>query len=108
MRIFAMVWFSVLVVFYGYLSGEESQKPTACQITEWQKLYPKMASKMARMEEITNAIDRFIDDDSFKEQLLEYCMEFSWLAKKSTDHTLEYVDEDKSGAFNKLYLKRLT
>jgi|GEM_PF-1843032 len=77
------------------------KKPTAeqAQVKQWNDLYPKMNSKMARMEELMNRIDRFLGSDDFKEEILGNCTEFTWLAKQSVGHANEYREGKEAEAF---------
>jgi len=80
------------------LSAQTASKK---QKQEWQKLYPKLNSKMARMEEILNYIDRFLGNDNFKPDMLEKTIEFSFLANQSTKNIPEYIPEEERNLFIK-------
>ena len=94
-------------LFLFSVSGP-AQVATDQEKKEWQRLYPKLNSKMARMEEILNYIDRFLGDNSFRKSSLKKCIEFSFLAKKATEnipkseHFLKALEETHSLG-NKLY-----
>ena len=76
-----------------------AQTVTQKQIHEWQKLYPKLNSKMARMEEILNYIDRFLGNNEFKNEILEKAAEFSFLAQQSTKNTPSYLTKEDQKLF---------
>lgn len=69
------------------LSSELSSKieaPTPSQAKEASfELYSTLAGKMARMEELLNAIDRFLDDPDFQDRLVEDAKEFHKLLSES-------------------------
>lgn len=46
-------------------------------------LYASLAGKMARMEELLNAIERFLGDPDFQQRLLEDAQEFAQLVEES-------------------------
>lgn len=75
------------------LSGNTiaAQETTAEQKKEWRKLYPKLNSKMARMEEILNFTDRFLDNEELKESVLIKLTEFIFLAQRSKNDIPFYL-----------------
>ncbi|MEM1225827.1 MAG: hypothetical protein AAGJ40_09015 [Planctomycetota bacterium] len=57
-------------------------KPTGEEMAAFQ-LYSTLAGKMARMEEILNGIDRFLDEPDFQERLIGDVQEFQQLLMES-------------------------
>lgn len=84
-------------------ASTSAQIATEKQKKEWQKLYPKLNSKMARMEEILNHIERFLGENEFKDATVEGALEFSFLAKKSSENIPQSLNEKQ----RKPYLKAL-
>ena len=95
-KFFLFLSFLFLFSFSG-----PAQVATDKEKKEWQRLYPKLNSKMARMEEILNYIDRFLGDNSFRKSSLKKCIEFSFLAKKATENIPDYITKQKSEHFFK-------
>lgn len=83
----------ISVVFYDV--GVLAVEPENAQKEEWKKLYPKLNSKMARMEELLNRIDRFHGDVDFTDTSLAYAEEFSYLAKQAIHNIPGYLHEDQ-------------
>lgn len=81
---------SVTFIASSLLVAESTQEritqPTLEQIAVWQRLYPKLNSKMARMEELLNYIERFLGNYEFKQELLNSSLEFSYLASVSGEN----------------------
>jgi hypothetical protein len=88
------------LLFLLSVSGP-AQVATDQEKKEWQRLYPKLNSKMARMEEILNYIDRFLEDESFTKSRLKKCIEFSFLAKKAAENIPDYITKPRSKQFSK-------
>ncbi len=74
-------------------------QPTTEQAEEWDYLYPKLNSKMARMEQLMIRIERFLGSEDLKETSLGECVEFTHLARKSVGHAHEYLEGKKAEAF---------
>ena len=88
----AFLSYIVFLCLAGCSSPEEA--PSEAQIKEWQRLYPKLNSKMARMEELLNYIERFLGDADFSAELLESATEFSYLAVESQKSIPDYLSEE--------------
>jgi len=101
------VVFITLLSFFHCTHADDGTEPassllatslahTPKQIKEWEKLYPKLNSKMARMEELLNFIDRFLGDEEFKSNVLDKTSEFIYLTRSSKKVLPDYLlDSDK-------------
>ena len=92
-----------LLSFLSCLAPSIAQEPTEEQKREWQKLYPKLNSKMARMEELLNYADRFLGDEDFKLNVLLGLTEFIFLTQQSQSSLPSYLLEGDK----KVYLSAL-
>jgi len=78
-----------------------AQEVSTAQKKELRKLYPKLNSKMARMEEILNYTDRFLGDKDFKMNVLTGLKEFVFLAKESKNDIPFYLPEKEVSSYKK-------
>ena len=90
----AFVFFIVLSTSLLYSEGvqlmhTEEQKET------WRKLYSKLNSKMARMEEVLNYVERFMDEENFKEEVLLSLAEFTFLSNEALEQIPAYLDTEE-------------
>ncbi len=110
-----LLWFTTAVVVLNVsciaqhdsvaIDNASKQQPTteglttAEQADEWDYLYPKLNSKMARMEQLLSRIERFLGSEDLQAASLSDCTEFIHLAKRSVEHTNEYLEGSKAQAF---------
>lgn len=85
------------ILFTGVtvVSSVTAREPSDDQVKEWQRLYPKLNSKMARMEELLNYIERFLGVDSFRKEMLSRSLEFTYLTKQSGKNIPEYLSKEE-------------
>ena len=86
-------WIITGIVLLNASCATEYEPTQAERLNE---LYPKMNSKMARMEELMNRIDRFLGMEEFKERIQDDCIEFTWLATQALGHSDEYKEEPEA------------
>lgn len=79
--------------------------PSADQRKEWQRLYPKLNSKMARMEALLNYIDRFLENSEFKVEMLKKSVEFTYLAEAARLNVPKGFSKEESVLFKKALMK---
>lgn len=91
-----------LIIFSVTLQAEI---PSEKQIEEWQRLYPKLNFKMARMEELLNYIDRFLGDAEFKKPMLSKAVEFTYLAEASLLNIPKELPKEQIEPFKKALIK---
>jgi len=72
-----------LIAFTVQLCAVE---PTPEQQAEWERLYPKLNSKMARMEELVNYLERFLGSRDFTDEMLSRVIELHFLTEASLDN----------------------
>jgi len=87
--------FVIMILLSVFSYSENVQEISVKQKEEWQKLYPKLNSKMARMEEILNAIERLNGDPDFTESLMQKALEFSYLAGASLKDIPDYLESEQ-------------
>lgn len=75
------------------------------QQAEWQRLYPKLNSKMARMEEILNYVDRFRENQEFKKEVLTNITEFIFLAQQAQKNIPDYLSEEDQKPYKHALIK---
>lgn len=95
----------VFSLFVWMILPIQADTPSADEIREWQRLYPKLNSKMARMEELLNYIDRFLGDAEFKAEMLKKSVEFTYLAKASTENIPKNLPKEDVVPFKKALMK---
>lgn len=87
-----MKTFILLAIVAFSLESVQGKSHTIEQRAQWDKLYPKLNEKMARMEEILNFVDRFIGSGEFKKKMLVQLLEFKHLAQTSTKLVPNYLE----------------
>ena len=85
---FATKYLVLIVVLTGCEKPESLPKPETLPISHAEdlisfELYSTLKGKMARMEELLNAIDRFLDNPEFHERVCEDAREFHRLLAES-------------------------
>ncbi len=79
-------------------------EPTPEQKAEWKRLYPKLNSKMARMEELVNYLERFLGSRDFTDEMLSRALELRFLTGASLDN----LPAELPAAEHTAYKKALT
>jgi len=96
------IYLGVTIIFIAAFSPLViAAPPTAEQKEEWEKLYPKLNSKMARMEELLNFIDRFLGDEEFKNEVLNKISELIYHTNSSKNSLPSYLLEEENRPFTK-------
>jgi len=101
LRVACIYLFSLHLTAASPLDTEYKAEHTKKQKEEWEKLYPKLNSKMARMEELLNYVDRFLGNDEFKNEVLLKIAEFIYHTESSQKHIPAYLLKKDKAPFTK-------